>query len=442
MRPIGIALFAGAGGMSLGFESAGIDVAAAVDFDPVHCATHEYNFPLCKTICRDIVGLRGQEIRHLAEVGSADIDVVFGGPPCQGFSAIGKRSPEDPRNALVHHFVRLVSELRPASFVFENVQGLAGNRFAELLESIQNDLRVSGYRVTSPVQILNAADYGVPQNRRRLFLLGAREGCPVPKYPERSNQRPNVRDAISDLPEVDEYPELLECNSIHAHLGVPSRYAQRMRGQLDAPSDFAHPREYDRSVITCSRRTRHSKEQRRRFASTPVGRSDPISRLKRLDPDGLCGTLRSGTASDHGSFTSPRPIHPFVPRCITVREAGRLHSYPDWFRFHATKWHGLRQIGNSVPPLLAGAVASEIMNVLGRVPRQPEETLELGDPRLLQMSMTQASAYYGVPSDVIPKRKRRRVDASESVKDEGAVAEPTWQQAAGAAAVSARNPAT
>lgn len=439
MRPIGIALFAGAGGMSLGVELAGIDVAAAVEFDPVHCATHEYNFPRCRTICRDVAGLRGREIRDLANLGSTEIDVVFGGPPCQGFSAIGKRSPEDARNALVHEFVRLVSELRPVSFVFENVQGLASDRFAGVLADIQDDLRAVGYRIASPVRILNAADHGVPQDRRRLFLLGARGDHPVPNYPEPSKQKPDVWDAIGDLPEVDEYPELLECDSVRVDLGVPSRYARRMRGQPDAPSGFAHPRAFDRSVVTCSQRTRHAAEQRRRFASTPVGRPDPVSRSKRLDPDGVCGTLRSGTASDHGAFTSPRPIHPFAPRCITMREAGRLHSYPDWFRFHATKWHGLRQIGNSVPPLLAEAVAGEIMKALGRVPQRPEETLELGDPRLLQMSMTQASAYYGVPSDIIPQRRRRRADPPEPPNDSGAATDRDRNRNAGAATDSTRN---
>src|SRR5437660_4657073 len=98
---------------------------------------------------------------------------------------------------------------------------------------------------------------------------------------------------------------------------------------------------------------------------------ESISRFLKLSPDAYCNTLRAGTASDRGAFTSPRPIHPVTPRCITVREAARLHSYPDWFRFHATKWHGFRQIGNSVPPLLALAVAREIARVLRRTKSPP-----------------------------------------------------------------------
>src|SRR6266404_5009353 len=119
-RPIGIDLFAGAGGMSLGFEQAGFEIVASIDYDPIHCATHEFNFPNCSTICRSVTDIDGIEIRELAKMGKRDIDVVFGGAPCQGFSLIGKRALDDPRNRLVNHFVRVVSELKPKFFVFEN----------------------------------------------------------------------------------------------------------------------------------------------------------------------------------------------------------------------------------------------------------------------------------------------------------------------------------
>lgn len=122
--------------------------------------------------------------------------------------------------------------------------------------------------------------------------------------------------------------------------------------------------------------------------------------------DGICNTLRAGTASDRGAFTSPRPIHPTEPRVITVREAARLHSYPDWFRFHATKWHGFRQIGNSVPPLLARAVGGQIMKALRKKPEKPTEILALGDETLIGISMTDAAAMFGVSSTVIARRNR------------------------------------
>ncbi len=123
-RAIGIDLFAGAGGLSLGFEQAGFDIAAAVEIDPIHCATHEFNFPYCKTICRSVLDIGATDIRRMADIGARDIAVVFGGAPCQGFSMIGKRALDDPRNRLVHRFVRLVLELQPSYFAFENVKGL------------------------------------------------------------------------------------------------------------------------------------------------------------------------------------------------------------------------------------------------------------------------------------------------------------------------------
>jgi DNA (cytosine-5)-methyltransferase 1 len=135
---------------------------------------------------------------------------------------------------------------------------------------------------------------------------------------------------------------------------------------------------------------------------------EPVSRFHKLAPDGLCNTLRAGTDSARGAFTSPRPVHYRFPRVITVREAARLHSYPDWFRFHATKWHGFREIGNSVPPLLGRAVAGEIMKALGLIPEKPEQSLLLGcgNESLLKFDMSEAAAYFGVPANTIAQRAR------------------------------------
>lgn len=147
-----------------------------------------------------------------------------------------------------------------------------------------------------------------------------------------------------------------------------------------------------------------------RFASTPHGRIEPISRFLKLDPQGLCNTLRAGTATERGAFTSPRPIHPKTPRCITVREAARLHSYPDWFRFHITKWHGFRQVGNSVPPLLARAIGGAIITALGIKPTKPDRVLALGDKSLLSMSVSAAADYYRVRRDILGRRTRNAVN--------------------------------
>jgi DNA (cytosine-5)-methyltransferase 1 len=410
-RPIGIDLFAGAGGMSLGFEQSGFDIVASVDYDPIHCATHEFNFPSCATICRSVTEINGEYIRDTAGIGKRDIDVVFGGAPCQGFSLIGKRALDDPRNALVHHFVRLVSELKPKYFVFENVRGLTIGEHKRFLEEIMQAFRSAGYKVEENYRVLNAADYGVPQDRRRLFLMGARKGYGLPEYPKPTHVRPDgeqmltfirktptVMEAIGDLPEAEDFEILLERDWVYTSFGKPSKYASSLRRLNEKQNGL--------ELLSSSLRTIHTELSKRRFKETKPGAVEPISRFLKLDPNGISNTLRAGTATDRGAFTSPRPIHPYSPRCITVREAARLHSYPDWFRFHVTKWHGFRQIGNSVPPFLARAVASKVIEKLG-APILKTERIRRSDVDLLELDMSGAALKYGVESTVIPARTRK-----------------------------------
>ena len=408
VRPVGIDLFAGAGGLSLGFEQAGFDIAAAVELDPIHCATHEFNFPRCATICASVSDLSGKEIRKRSNLGNQQVDVVFGGAPCQGFSMIGKRMLDDPRNRLVFHFVRIAKELKANYFVFENVRGLTVGKHRQLLDEVVAELESSGYDVRLPYRVLNAAEYGVPQDRQRLFLLASRRGHSLPSYPRASLVSPTVWDAIGDLPEPTELAQLVDSDTaLRARYKKPSRYAAILRGLVDDDSDYSYQRVWDRRSMTSSMRTVHTALSQRRFLRTKNGKVEPVSRFLKLDPLGIANTLRAGTASDRGAFTSPRPVHPYAPRCITVREAARLHSYPDWFRFHVTKWHGFRQVGNSVPPLLARAVASEIMVALNGAPSKLSDLFPLGDERLLRLTMKEAAERYGVPSNVIAGRLRR-----------------------------------
>lgn len=405
-RPIVIDLFAGAGGLSLGFEQAGFDIAAAVEIDPVHAAVHEFNFPRCATICRSVADLSGEAIRAAAGLADRPVHVVVGGAPCQGFSMIGKRALDDPRNELVFHFVRLVVELRADYFVFENVKGLTVGQHKRFLVEVIDAFGASGYEVLQPHRVLNAADHGVPQSRHRLFLMGARRGLPLPAYPE-SSPRVAVREALVDLPNADDFDELRAGDSVRVELGKPSAYSQKLRNPNRDASDFSHPRRFDSELLTSSARTAHTNLSRSRFANTALGSTEPVSRFLRLDPDGVCNTLRAGTDSARGAFTSPRPIHPDYPRVLTVREAARLHSYPDWFRLHATKWHGFRQIGNSVPPLLARRVAAEVLRATGMSPVKPTATLALGEERLLHLDMSEATAHFRLAQVPIDTRRRR-----------------------------------
>lgn len=435
-RPIGIDLFAGAGGLSLGFEQAGFDVVAAVEIDPIHCAVHEYNFPRCVMLPRSVTGLTGAEIRKRAKIGRQRIDVVFGGAPCQGFSLIGQRALDDPRNSLVRDFVRIVTELRPSYFVFENVKGLTVGRHRDFLEELIDAFNEAGYRTRLPWKVLDAAEFGVPQHRERLILMGARMGLRIPEYPEalfrpadaakpsELPRGPSCRDALDDIPDAEEFPELIEFDEVCVkQWGNAGFYAEEMRCLRKNAWHYGYVRRWNRQLLTSSLRTEHTPISRRRFEVTDPGDVEPISRFYRLPAEGLSNTLRAGTDSARGAFTSPRPIHYAYPRCVTVREMARLHGYPDWFRFHSTKWHGARQIGNSVPPPLARIIAAQIMESLGQSPEKPGSTIPLGNPKLLRMEMSEAAAYFQVPIAIgkrdrksgATKRKQHEIEAELSI---------------------------
>jgi len=428
-RPIAIDLFAGAGGMSLGFEQAGFDVVAAVEIDPIHCATHEFNFPDCAVIAQSVVGLSAPEIRRRAGIGDATVDCVFGGPPCQGFSLMGQRVLDDPRNRLVLEFVRLVDELDARSFVFENVKGLTVGKSRALLEELVQAFEDRGYSVVRPWAVLNAANYGVPQSRERLFLLGSRHGQPLPAYPSPITTRadgkraiiglpmsPTCEEAIGDLPDADEFASLIETDTVRTKkYGRPSAYAAEMRCLSEQAWHLGHPRTWDQETLTSSARTEHTAISRRRFAATEPGRVEPISRFLKLPPEGVSNTLRAGTDGARGAFTSPRPIHYRYHRCVTVREMARLHGFPDWYRFHSTKWHGARQIGNAVPPPLARAVAGAVAQALGAAPSRPDRPKGLGNSALLYLEMSEAAERYGVPK---PSSRRDKKSGARKRKQE------------------------
>jgi DNA (cytosine-5)-methyltransferase 1 len=351
---IAVDLFCGAGGMSLGFEQAGFDVVAAVDASRINATAHERNFPKAVTICADVRELDGASIRQKAELEHADIDVVFGGPPCQGFSVGGKQRLSDPRNELLLEFARLVVELRPRYFVMENVAGLLRERYGLLLQKFLRVIKRGGYSVVEPIVSLDAADFGVPQRRKRVFVLASRIGERAPSYPTPRCYRVSVDAAIGDLKVVNR-AKLVDGDSYGGVLGPATPYSLLLRQPRGRTGE---------QVITGFARTEHSAEVVERFRRVKQGSVDLISRFIRLHPNGVAPTLRAGTGSENGRFMAPRPIHPDYPRCITVREAARLHSFPDWFVFHDTKWNGFMQIGNSVPPALARAVAEEIKRSL------------------------------------------------------------------------------
>jgi DNA (cytosine-5)-methyltransferase 1 len=410
-RPVAVDLFAGAGGFSLGMEQAGFDVLVAVEYDPIHACTHAFNFPLTEVICADIATVTSDMILDAAKRSwskhsswNGKIDLVFGGSPCQGFSMMGKRNLEDERNSLIFHFYRLVVELRPRYFVMENVPGMVAGEHKQLLEQLEHKFFSAGYGVRS--RILNAADFGVPQRRRRLFVIGKDEevGDIINfLFPVSNSDAVTVKDAIGDLPDADTFPELAINDEVlltSAQLETLNQkstpYIDFLRSTSTASvfSNFSYSRWWNPQLLTSSMQTQHQESSKIRFAATLPGELEPTSRFRRLDYNGLSHTLRAGTDKTRGRHTSPRPIHPELARVITVREAARLHSFPDWFRFHQTKWHGFRQVGNAVPPLLARAIGEKIITALEIVPSVPQPIISLGDANLLRFVPLEAKDYW------------------------------------------------
>lgn len=426
-----VELFSGAGGMALGFERAGFDVVAAVELDPLHLATHSRNFPMCEPVCGDVGMLAAAAVLDAARRGIArrepdgdvtrPIDCVFGGPSCQGFSIIGKRDPRDRRNDLVHEFTRLVIALRPRWFVLENVPGLIGRAYMDVLRRVHSDLEGGGYRVAEP-WALDSSDYGVPQERKRVFIVGAREDTELPQRPAPASQKVTVSEAIDDLPELARYRSLLTNDQLKIDSALnemmcsrQSAYVRYLNGEADDPTDLTDRRVWDRSTLTSVRLTIHSPEVITRFRRLKPGLRDSVGRLPKLVADGQSPTLRAGTGRDHGSFTSPRPVHHRSPRVVTVREAARLHGFPDWFGFHHTRWHGLRQIGNAVPPPLAYAVAAAVVQASETKLKRREEAIALGDDSLLGLSLESAARMYGLPLSMLPQNIRRPAAGRASI---------------------------
>ena len=368
-KPVVADLFCGVGGLSLGFEQAGFRVALAADVEAENVRAYAKNFPEATVIDADLSTMTGRQLLSLTRLEDGDVDVVVGGPPCQGFSMIGSRRVHDPRNQLIFDFLHLCSDLRARYFVMENVPGLMRGKMGAIFSRWLKEAERLGFSVVQPIWELNAGDFGVPQSRTRCFAIGYRQGLPAPDHPRLAvgcgngcqlRRTPTVREAIGDLPDPQRFVRLLNSDRVSAAFGEPSIYARYMRGEIKDLCDLSEKREVAPETLTASKRTVHTEHSKGRFRKTKPGETEPISRFPRLDPNGVSPTIRAGTRYRSSGYTAARPIHPDRPRCITVREAARLQSFPDWFEFDRTVWHGFRQVGNAVPPNLARAVGLRI----------------------------------------------------------------------------------
>lgn len=376
-----ISLFSGCGGFSEGVSLAGIEVAAAVEVDQYACMTYRANFPttpLFEGKVEDFLN-DDSEVEQI-EFDERGIDLVFGGPPCQGFSQIGPRDHSDQRNQLYKEFARVVKRVQPKFFLMENVPNLLLMGKGRFKKEIIEHFRGLGYSDVSFQKVL-AADFGVPQKRERVFFFGSRDDITLSKDLdsvvskflefERASEHVTVWQAIGDLParvvdsgEVTDYPSL------------PNRAHKFLRSmRLDctqAPYSKGRKRKRvfkrGQQPVLHNHHTKEMQARRRELISflEPGAKADSLpkhiwngarpEKWRRLDPDAPSYTILAQMHRDLSEW-----VHPKEQRWITVREAARLQSFHDGFVFRGSEWQQLKQVGNAVPPLLAYAMAKAVL---------------------------------------------------------------------------------
>ena len=365
-KPKVVDLFAGVGGLSLGAARAGFDVCGAVDNDAHALRGHRANFNASRHLDVDVTALTGKKLIDLLELRTQELSGIVGGPPCQGFSSMGLRNRDDPRNNLFVDFFRIVSEVNPAFYLAENVPGILRPANSAVVNSALAFVS-SQYTVLQPMK-LSAQDYGAPTTRTRVFFFGYDpdrvDHLTNEDFLPRSDiEKVLVRMALDGLlVEVKPNWKKESDGWRTSRSNGKGAYASRLHGHVpDGVGDpVALRRLRTESKSSGNLGTAHTPRVAKRYAALKPGQQDRVSKSQRLNPDGFCPTLRAGTGPDFGSYQAVRPIHPTQPRVITPREAARLQGFPDWFMFSPTKWHSFRQIGSSVSPILAERLLSLI----------------------------------------------------------------------------------
>lgn len=340
-----IDLFCGCGGLSYGFQQAGFKILLGIDNDKKALETFERNHNGAKTICGDITKINyDSDIIQL--LGDQKIDVIIGGPPCQGMSISGLRKLDDPRNKLYLSYIRLVEEIKPEAVVIENVPGLVSLFDGQIKDSIIEKFENMGYKIQ--YKIMCASDYGVPQNRRRVVFVGVKNGDYV--YPENIEKLVTCKMALSDLP-----PLVDDIGSAEMDY-------------YEAPSnDYQKLMRYDSNHVYNHIAARHSERVKEIISYVPAG-----GNYKNL-PEKYRNTRNFHVAWTRFPEDKPAPtidtghrhhFHYKYNRVPTVRECARLQSFPDRFVFLGNKTEQFRQVGNAVPPIMAKAIAEQLIKSL------------------------------------------------------------------------------
>lgn len=369
-QPTAIDLFCGAGGLSAGFMQAGFDVLAANDFDEYAASTYRLNNPYVRFLPGPIEGITAENILTVTCLLYGQLDVLVGGPPCQAFSVYNhRRGMHDRRSGLFRDYLRIVNGLKPRFVVIENVTGITSTDEGRAFDEIKKGLNLIGYYVES--RVLKAEEYGVPQERRRLFFVGARDTrrleWPKPAHTAEHEKltklvglKPlvTVAEAIGDLPPLGSGEGVDET-------GYNSEACSEYQRLLRTGSEQLFNHVAPQLAPVNLERIRHIPQggswRDLPYGLLPAGmkrarRTDHTKRYGRLHPEQQASTILTKCDLHWGAF-----IHPEQNRTITVREAARFQSFPDSFRFLGSRGEQYKQVGNAVPPLLARTVAEAVL---------------------------------------------------------------------------------
>lgn len=381
--PVVIDLFCGAGGLSNGLAQAGFEPVLGVDNDPHAIATYRLNHPGAAILHEDIAAVKPKDVTRLLGDGQ-EIDLIAGGPSCQGYSTHGKRIEDDPRNFLYGHFVRMVKGLRPKFFLMENVKGMLTYRGGHFKKLIEDSFARAGYQVVA--KVLCAADYGVPQLRHRIVFLGTRLDVPL-SFPASSHgpvqdlfiKQPyvTVGEAIGDLPLFGKDLDREDWEYASPPQSAYQRYARRGRRTnkltlhqtkriSDAASEVVKLVREGQGLRSVAPQLLPERFQKMRRIKNGSFRKDCTTLYYRLSRSAPAYTI---TCYFRNVSSGPF-VHPLEDRALSYREAARLMSFQDGYRFAGASL--ARQIGNSVPPLLAKALGTHIIDLLSQAESHQE----------------------------------------------------------------------
>lgn len=391
-RPSAVSLFSGCGGFCEGIEQSGFSMRIAVELDKFACETYRHNFPRTPLFADDIHRFLAPGSDHVSAYRLEDVDLVFGGPPCQGFSQIGARRPDDERNELYKQYARVVGMLRPRLFLMENVPNLALMNKGHFKKLILQEFAELGYSNTVMLRI-SADDYGVPQTRQRVIFVGTRDDdafpfdlqsfCEQALAPYKVDRPVSVGEAIGDLP-----AEIVHSGEVMAYpkMRKPSAFLRDMRLDYDGLRySKADKRRRGLGKSPAKLHNHHTKEIQERRAHlisllAPGKKANSLpkeiwdnkrpEKWRRLHPDWPSHTILAQMHRDLSEW-----VHPGLNRWITVREAARLQSFHDGFVFVGSEWQQLKQIGNAVPPLMGYALGKLAQEILASLPAAPKQRI-------------------------------------------------------------------